>query len=169
MLADKPELKGYMIRKVILWPFYFITEKSPLQRLSETFFGHYGDPGCSYRGTLGLKNFLNDCVKGKDRYKQSDIVHLFWPVDSDSPIWDDFFRDKNQPLFGNIYFIATKGKYRLIKNISLSSRSSKQLSRYELNRSYTVSKEEFKIELLSVNVVKAKALFNQLFPEDTSQ
>ncbi|WP_165483151.1 hypothetical protein [Legionella genomosp. 1] len=90
LFAKRPGFKGYLIRKIILWPLYFITEKSPLRRLSGSFFSHYGDPGHTYFGTLGLENFLNDLLKGKNLYKHCDIKHLFWPIDGESSICTDF-------------------------------------------------------------------------------
>ena len=41
----RPELMRYIIRKPFLWPYYFVTEKGPLERISELFFKHYGDEG----------------------------------------------------------------------------------------------------------------------------
>lgn len=55
-----------MILKTLFWPFYFIVEKSPLERLSEIFFRHYGNEGVTYLGTRGIRNFLNDLLKGKN-------------------------------------------------------------------------------------------------------
>ncbi|KTC71405.1 hypothetical protein Lbir_1743 [Legionella birminghamensis] len=31
LFAKRPGFKSYLIRKIILWPLYFITEKSPLR------------------------------------------------------------------------------------------------------------------------------------------
>ncbi|MBA4697766.1 MAG: hypothetical protein H2069_10385 [Legionella sp.] len=60
------KMKRYMILKTLFWPFYFIVEKSPLERLSEIFFRHYGNEGVTYLGTRGIRNFLNDLLKGKN-------------------------------------------------------------------------------------------------------
>ncbi|MCE3044159.1 hypothetical protein [Legionella sp. 16cNR16C] len=141
---------------------YFITEKSPLRRLSESFFSHYGDPGYTYFGTLGLENFLNDLLKGKNRYKHCDIKHLFWPIDGESSIRTDFRKDKNEELFINIYYMQWKGNYRLIRHLT-PYRPAKQLSRFELDRCYLVSQEQFQKELFEVNALKAQALFDELF------
>ncbi|MBX9837846.1 MAG: hypothetical protein K2X69_05945, partial [Silvanigrellaceae bacterium] len=69
LLAAKPHMQSYLIMQPLLWPYYFCIEKSPFVRFSELFFKHYGDPGHTYYGTQGIKNFLNDLVKGKNRYE----------------------------------------------------------------------------------------------------
>lgn len=79
---EKPEVKRYLVLKVIFWPYYFVTDKSPLVRLSETFFKHYGDQGYKYYGTRGLQNFVKDLTQGKDRYKQYQIQHFVWELNS---------------------------------------------------------------------------------------
>jgi hypothetical protein len=65
LLLKRPDVKIYLFLKPIFWPYFFVTEKSPTERLSELFFKHYGDEGRNYFGNQGLKNFLNDLFKGK--------------------------------------------------------------------------------------------------------
>lgn len=81
MFKSKPGMQGYLIRKVIFWPYYFVTEESPIERLSETFFSCYGNPGTRYLGSRGLKNFLNDLIRGKNRHQNYVYKVLSFKLD----------------------------------------------------------------------------------------
>ncbi|HEL8628294.1 TPA: hypothetical protein U0E97_002326, partial [Legionella pneumophila] len=70
LLLKRPDVKRYLILKPFLWPYFFVIEKNPIERFSELFFKHYGDEGHTYFRSQGLKNFLNDLFKGKNRYKK---------------------------------------------------------------------------------------------------
>ena len=62
-------IQRHLVLRPIFWPVFFVLEKDPLTRLSETFFKYYGEPGHVYQGNSGLFNFLNDVIKGKSRYQ----------------------------------------------------------------------------------------------------
>lgn len=57
-----------LIFRTLLWPFFFLVDKSPFERLAQTLFKRYGDKGCVYYGYAGFKNFCNDIFHGKNRY-----------------------------------------------------------------------------------------------------
>ncbi|USQ15529.1 hypothetical protein J2N86_16010 (plasmid) [Legionella lytica] len=65
VFQTRPSLKLYLILKPIFWPYFFVAEKSPIERISELFFKHYGDEGHTYLRNNGLKNFLRDVVREK--------------------------------------------------------------------------------------------------------
>ena len=48
MFAKDYRMQSYLIRKPFLWPWFFVTEKSPIERLSESLFKNYGDEGHIY-------------------------------------------------------------------------------------------------------------------------
>jgi len=97
MFSLKPNLRSYLICKVLFWP-YFLIEKSPIERLSETFFCHYGNKDFVYPGNRGLKNFINDCLRGKQRYKHYILKTRHVKLDEDSPQYKDFIKHRS---YGN--------------------------------------------------------------------
>ena len=85
LLSTHPKMKSYLIMKPFFWPWFFMTEKNPIERISELFFKNYGDKGHTYYRSRGLKNFLNDVFLGKNRYKNYETKNLVWSVGKDSP------------------------------------------------------------------------------------
>jgi hypothetical protein len=118
LLLKRPDIKIYLFLKPIFWPYFFVTEKSPTERLSELFFKHYGDEGHTYFGNQGLKNFLNDLLKGKNRYTECQIKSLCWSIDKNSQDWMDYkkiFHDDN--LYAHIIYTKIQDKYLLLNKI----------------------------------------------------
>jgi len=74
VFAQHPQMKSWLIQRVIYWPYYLFVKTNPLVLFSELLFSRYGDSGHVYFGTTGLKNFLNDLFKGKDRYKNFKVI-----------------------------------------------------------------------------------------------
>jgi hypothetical protein len=166
LLLKRPDIKRYLILKPILWPYFFVTEKSPTVRLSELFFKHYGDEGHTYFGNQGLKNFLNDLFKGKNRYKECQIKTLCWSIDKNSQDWMDykkFFNDDN--LYAHIIYTKIRDKYllRVTWEKENMPHSTASISRFELDQGQRLSESEFKIRMKQINAIEANRLIGVLW------
>ncbi len=150
-----------MILKPILWPYYFVTEKSPIERLSELFFKHYGEEGHTYFGDRGLKNFLNDLFKGKERYKDCQIKSVCWPIDKNSQEWLDYKKIFSEDfLFANIIYAKIQGKYLLgVTWTKDKEHSHEPVSRFQLDKCQRLSEFEFKSRLRQINAIEFDKLF----------
>ncbi len=98
LLLKRPDIKRYLILNPLPLAIFFCYRKKPIERFSELFFKHYGDEGHTYFRSQGLKNFLNDLFKGKNRYKKYQIHTLCWPIDKNSQDWiehERFFKGNN--------------------------------------------------------------------------
>lgn len=154
MFQERPDLKHYLVLKVLIWPYYFVTEKSPLERLSETFFKRYGDKGHCYYGTRGLNNFLNDLRKGKDRYKAYKIMHVVWEITS--PL---YLKDRIKEHYAEIILAYHKGHCLL--QVMLSDNpipSSREISRYVLDNCEKLPLSDVKNRLKMINVEECEKL-----------
>ncbi|RMW99893.1 hypothetical protein [Legionella jordanis] len=168
LLLKRPDVKRYLILKPILWPYFFVTEKSPTERLSELFFKHYGDEGHTYFGNQGFKNFLNDLLKGKGRYKECQIKSLCWSIDKNSQDWIDykkFFNDDN--LYAHIIYTKIRDKYllRVTWEKESNPRPTASVSRYELDQCQRLSESEFKTRMKQINATEANGLCYELDPK----
>ena len=167
----KPQMKRYLILKPIFWPWFFVTEKNPIERLSELCFKHYGDEGHTYFGSKGLKNFLNDVVRGKNRYKHLNVKKLLWPIDKNGREYQEhphlFKNDKNLSM-ARIICAEYNGKYLL--NVVFGNRDhlsiSDPVSRFDLDDCQKLSKSEFKQSLLDINPTKAQEWFENSLIEN---
>lgn len=155
-------LTRYLVIKPILWPYFFVTEKSPIERLSECFFKYYGDEGHTYFGSRGLKNFLNDLIKGKNRYQTCQVKTLCWAIDKNSEDWIEFTKicSKDKNLYAHIIYTEISNKFLLsiIWEEGNATRSSASVSRYELDEAEKLSKTEFKNRLQQINKTEAERL-----------
>lgn len=161
LLLKRPDIKRYLILKPLLWPYFFVIEKSPLERFSELFFKHYGDERHTYFRSQGLKNFLNDLFKGKNHYKNDQIHTPCWPIDKNSQDWiehERFFK-------GNNFLCA----YYLYKNTGwipcashLGTRKPPHpvasISRFELDQGQRLSASEFITRTQQINSDEANKL-----------
>lgn len=134
--------------------------------MSETFFKHYGDKGHIYFGSQGIKNFLNDVFRGKNRYDSCVAQTLYWPIDQNNQDYLDYIRlvgNKNAPVFAEILFTVFKGDYLLqvvwVKTFEPNKK--KFVSRYVLDRCERLDATQFKLRLHAINSEKAQALFNR--------
>ncbi|HHT9859009.1 TPA: hypothetical protein ACT9JI_001805 [Legionella pneumophila] len=165
LLLKRPDVKIYLFLKPIFWPYFFVTEKSPTERLSELFFKHYGDEGHTYFGNQGLKNFLNDLFKGKSRYKECQIKSLCWSIDKNSQDWMDykkFFNEDN--LYAHIIYTKKQDKYllRVTWEKESTSRPAASVSRFELDQCERLSEPEFKTRMKQINVTEANSLCHDI-------
>jgi hypothetical protein len=162
ILAKRPDVKRYLMLSPILWPYYFITEQSPLERFSEFFFKYYGDKGHSYMKTQGLKNFLNDVLKGKGRYKNCQVNYICWPIDQNSPAWCKEFGKR--PMHAHIIYTQMNGKYLL--GITLMGKGNDDdnglVSRFQLDQCQRLCKSEFKMQLERIDPIQAKEFITHI-------
>ena len=170
LLKIRPGMKFYLILKPIFWPLYFIIEKSPTERLSEIFFKHYGDAGHRYFGNQGIKNFVNDVFRGKNRYTNYQATRLIWVLDQKSSEYQEYIKcsDNKKSVYAGIIYAQHKEKYLL--GVSLGTKEclsgSKQISRFELDQCKQMSASELKERLFQINPVKATELLNSLNQTD---
>ena len=89
----------------------FCDKKSPLERISETFFSRYGNKETIYFGTQGLKNFSNDVFYGRKRHMNLNIQTMTWPLckNSDLFISHEKVMGKNKaPAFASIIYAESE-------------------------------------------------------------
>lgn len=158
VLSLRPDVKLYMFLSPFLWPYYFVTEKSPLERFSECFFKHYGDEGHTYFGTRGLKNFCNDLFLGKNRYKNFKTVVFHWPVTN--PAWLESQELKSgEDWYARIICGHYHERYLMDAILTKADAPYSQIvSRFELDRCKRLTKQQFQHELRQINPERAEAL-----------
>ena len=166
VFQTRPSLKLYIILKPIFWPYFFVTEKSPIDRISELFFKHYGDEGRTYLRDNGLKNFLRDVIRGKNRYEHYQVKRLFWPIDVQSEDYKEhqkYFPNNDKPLYAEIIYAQYEEKY--LVGVIWSSRecldNSRPVSRFQLDDCESMTFLQFQQRLLQINEIKAKEIFGQ--------
>ena len=170
MFAKDHRMQSYLIRKPIFWPWFFVTEKSPIERLSESLFKNYGDEGHTYFGSTGLKNFLNDVFRGKNRYKNYKIKKLIWPLDKTGKEYQDLINSfphekKAEKLFASIIYAQFKQTYLLYVAWSSEDCLSKSnvVSRFELDCCERISHHDLRTRLLGINSEKAQEFLASYF------
>lgn len=154
LLHLRPDIKRYLLKKPLLWPYFFLTEKGPLERLSELVFKHYGDAGHTYFGTRGLKNFLNDVFKGKDRYKHCQINALHWMVEKNSLCWMHYKELFNeQPFYATIIYTKIRDHYllRVLWTKEYNAPLPVTISRFELDQAQLLDESGFKKALEEIS------------------
>lgn len=161
LLLKRPDVKRYLILKPLLWPYFFVIEKSPIERFSELFFKHYGDEGHTYFRGQGLKNFLNDLFKGKNRYKNYQIHTLCWPIDKNSQDWIEhkrFFKGNN--FYAHIIYIKMQDEYfvRVSWEKERTPHPVESISRFDLDQCQRLSASEFKTRMQQINANEADKL-----------
>lgn len=161
LLSIHPTIKSHLIMKPIFWPWFFITEKSPIERISELFFKNYGDKDRTYLGNRGLKNFSNDVLRGKNRYVNYKTKKLIWSIDENSQEYKDCinsFGKINKPIFASIIYAQFKEIYLLHVTWSSEDRLSEKntVSRFELDDCKKISDHDLKKRLFNINPEKAR-------------
>lgn len=127
---------------VLFWPAY----TNPVKLMVETIFKNYGDTNSTYTGWDGLKNFLNDIVKGRNRYKSYDH-HTFQFKVEKSP-------DPDFEKFKQVFIHVAKKDKTLLMLCSFSEEPLKDFSfsRFELDRCGPVDHQELISKLQSLHV-----------------
>lgn len=149
-----------MVLKTIFWPFYFVVEKSPLERLSEAFFRNYGNKDVTYRGTRGLKNFLRDVFLGKNRYQGLVIEQLHWVINPENAHFKEYCLGKDT-YYANILYTKKHDQY-LLRIVIANSIDQRAYTRFDLDECFRLNVKEFIKELVQINSQKAKNLCKQL-------
>ncbi|WP_454783513.1 hypothetical protein [Legionella sp. WA2022007384] len=140
---------------------FFVIEKSPLERFSELFFKHYGDEGHTYFRNQGLKNFLNDLFKGKNRYKKYQIQTLCWPIEKNSQDWIEHRRlFKGNSFYAHIIYIKMQNEYlvRITWEKESAPHPVASISRFDLDKCQRISESEFKTRMQQINANEANKL-----------
>ena len=162
----RPDVIVYMILKPILWPYFFIIEKTPLERISELFFSRYGEEGIQYFGDRGVKNFLNDIFRGKRRYRNYITKKVFWTVEKNSETYHEyvkFHENFAKDLNAKISYAKYSNKYLLA--ITLTSDSydyNQEISRFDLDQCQPLDENKFRDRLLEINKENTEILLNEL-------
>ena len=171
IFQTRPSLKIYLIIKPIFWPYFFIVEKGPLERISELFFKHYGEEGHIYLRSNGIKNFLRDVFQGKNRYKHYKVTRLIWPVDEQSEDYQEHqkhFPESSKFLHAEIIYAQCQQKY--LVGVMWGSKEclggDLPISRYRLDQCEPMNFLQLEQRLLQINRVKARELLNQNQPNN---
>lgn len=167
LFQTRPDLKAYLILKPIFWPYFFIAEKSPVERISELFFKHYGESGHTYLRDHGIKNFLRDLLKGKNRYKNYQVNRLIWPIDKESEDYQEhqkYCSKSNKSLYAEIIYAHYQNKY--LVGVMWGNReclyNDMPISRFRLDQCEPMTFLQFERRLMQINRVKAREFLSNL-------
>jgi hypothetical protein len=142
-LFKNPEHRKIFLPFIFFWPAYI----NPFKRVAEKIFQNYGDKGHIYTGWKGLKNFITDLTKGKDRY--SDYKHHSF-VCATSKF--------DNPTLGKFEFInisISKKEDTFLLNCLLlenESHTSNEFSNYDLDDSPPMNQQQLVDELKKCNI-----------------
>lgn len=153
VFAQHPQMKPWLIQRVIYWPYYLFVKTNPIVLFSELFFSRYGDPGHIYRGTTGLKNFLNDLFKGKNRYKNFKIFTTTISLTSSFiNKMKNEYPGKNFPKYASVLMAKYSEGY-LFKSVLANDERllGSSVSRFELDSCQRLTKEEVLAALDEMN------------------
>jgi len=154
ILRARPDMQSYLIKRVVMWPLYFIIEKNPVERISEIFFKHYGDEGHIYYLSNGIKNFANDLFKGKKRYKNYQAGKMLWILNKNSVEYNNWVRlcgRVAETPYAEITYARNQDIY-LLKIVTTSQNViSNNISRFEIDNCQKMTFLEFQKKLISVN------------------
>lgn len=165
MFSTQPHLKSYLILKPMFWPWFFITERNPLESISETFFKNYGNEGTLHFGTKGIKNFSNDMLKGKNRYRGCSVETFSWPLDKQGGEYQKHrhvFKD-NQTIFASITYTTFNRKHLLRVILSTDPKQPQRgkVSRFDLDECERLPLAALRNKLNQINHEKSAAWFQQ--------
>lgn len=166
LFQTRPDLKSYLFLKPIFWPYFFVTEKKPIDRVSELLFKHYGDEGHTYFRDHGIKNFLRDVINGKNRYKNYQVSRLLWPVDKNGVEYQErksHFNDGGKPVYVEIIWAHYQEKFFL--GVTFGSKEclsdNKPVSRFQLDQCKLINASQFQQRLLQINHTRATEFLSQ--------
>ena len=166
LFQTRPDLKRYLILKPFLWPYFVITERSPIERISELFFKHYGDEGHTYFRDQGIKNFLRDVLKGKKRYKNYQVNRLIWPVEKQSSDFSEnktHVQERGKPVYAEILYAHYQNKYllRVVSGSKECFNNETSVSRFQLDQCKLMVFSDFQQRLLEINHDRAMELLQK--------
>ncbi len=167
LLKGNSFMKSYLILRVIAWPYYLFVLSNPLVLISQCFFRHYGNDGQWYFGTKGLKNFLNDVLKGKNRYRGCDAQKVCFAVDKAALAYQDYCRSMGKEyaaVYAQIIYAKFKGKYLLhvIYSDDLGCMSISSVTRFDLDECERLNAYTIKQKLDAIHPEKAADIVRKL-------
>ena len=141
-LLNSPERNKH-IKSILIWPLCI----NPLSRIFERLFVNYGNTNTIHFGLTGFKNFYNDILKGKDRYK--DITPMVLMFKLEKPIESYPFENVTHARL-----LLAKKKGKILYSCELSSKSfdNSSWSIYELDRATDLSSDELAMELKTLHL-----------------
>ncbi|MBY0281064.1 MAG: hypothetical protein K2W94_02790, partial [Alphaproteobacteria bacterium] len=119
----------------------------------------------TYYGTQGIKNFLNDLVKGKNRYEVCNPKILYWPVDNTGQAYSDYARlfPKSEKLVTHTKIIYAKFEDKYLFGVHWQrdiKNNNQPISRFQLDECERLSESELKDRLYQISPVKAQEFLN---------
>jgi len=159
-----PKMKNWLIQRVVYWPYYLFVKTNPIVLFSELFFSRYGDQGHIYYGTTGLKNFLNDLFKGKNRYKNFKVFTTTTSLSS------SFIRKmkseypgKKFPKYASVLLAKYSECYLFKSSLASDERLlGSSASRFELDGCQRLTKDEVLAALNEMNPSMSHSLIEKL-------
>jgi hypothetical protein len=151
----------YLCCKTILWPWFFVVEKGPLERLSDLFFKYYGADKTINLGTQGLRNFCNDVFRGKNRYQGWRVKSLVWPLEKPVEIFPDGSKSNSCKMRHALITLATNKERYLYMAVLSNETIPIRVNRYWLDDCKKLSKAEVIDELRQLNPTKALEFFSE--------
>lgn len=141
-ILNHESLSNRYYRYIVLWPLYH----NPFELIAEKIFKRYGDEGHVYPGWGGLKNFMNDRIKGPDRYEGYDHYNFHFEL-SKSP----------EPNFKKLKYVlinlSKKGNNILyMSHLSETPLRNIGLSIYDLDKCEPMDHQKLISELQSLNI-----------------
>ncbi len=153
VFTNHPKMKQWLIQRVIYWPYYLFVKTNPINLFSQLFFSRYGDQGHIYYGTTGLRNFLNDIFKGKNRYKKFNVFTTTISLSSSfiNQMMNEY-PGQNYPKYAMVLLARYQDNYLFKSTFVADDRLSEQkTSRFELDSCQRLTKEEVLAALNQMN------------------
>ena len=152
-------LKGYLLIKMLGWPYFLFFQTNPLMLISEYLFKHYGKQGVTYCGRRGLSNFLNDVFRGKKRYNAYDIKFFNIRCVPEGKVYQEYLTYVSEPedvVYAKVILAKHTQKpdrYLLVQAMHFenTSESAKDVTRYDVDRGDKVTRRELETRLRDIN------------------
>ena len=152
MMDSHPCMKSWLINRVIFWPYFLFCKTNPIILFSQLFFSRYGDEGHIYFGAKGLKNFLNDVLRGVNRYKNYTVnsAHIYLSPECLNRLKANHPNDP-LPKYSRVIIAEYKDTYLFRSVFTSNSTSDISTSRYELDECRRLTKEEVVLSINQLN------------------
>jgi len=152
-------LKGYLLVKMVCWPYFLFVQTNPLTLISETFFKSYGAQGVTYCGRRGLNNFFNDVFRGKQRYKDYDIKFFNMRCIHEGKVYKEYLTYVSEPqdiVYAKVIIAKhTKkpNRYLFVQAIHFENTTEtvKDVTRYDLDRGDKVTRRVLETRLRDID------------------
>lgn len=163
------KIQSYLIRKILFWPFYLAVEQSPISLISELFFSRYGNKDHIYFGDRGIKNFLSDLLKGKNRYKRYQIKVYWVKLNEQSKAYQNYIqydKNKHQVIYAKV-FLAKPPKpgsrylfmvHTMPESCYDPNENEQSVTRFDLDQCYRVNNAELEEHLSEISPRLTKSI-----------